>query len=50
MADIAMRRPSDDTAMASMTPAVPDVNESRSQLNVLASALSSTVVPRDASW
>src|ERR1700754_5147246 len=39
IADIAMSRPSDDTAMASITPAVPEVNESSSQLKVFASAL-----------
>ena len=40
IADIAISRPSEETAMASTTPAVPDVNESSSQLKVFASALS----------
>jgi hypothetical protein len=40
MADIAISRPSDETAMASTTPAVPDVKESNNQLKVFASALS----------
>src|SRR5215470_7875772 len=43
MADMAISRPSDETAIASSTPAVPEVNESRSQLKVCASWLSSTV-------
>ena len=34
MADIAMRSPSEETAIASCTPAVPDVKVSSSQLNV----------------
>src|SRR5258708_28690675 len=44
MADIAISRPSDDTAIASSTPAVDEVNESRSQLKVFASELSSIVL------
>src|SRR5256885_10153527 len=40
VADIAINSPSDDTATASSTPAVPDVNESSSQLKVCASGLS----------
>ena len=40
MADIAMSSPSEETAIASRTPAVPEVNESSSQLNVCASWLS----------
>src|SRR5215475_2724943 len=46
MDDMAMSRPSEETAIASMTPAVPDVNESSSQLNFFASALSSIVAAR----
>ena len=34
MADIAMRSPSEETAIASRTPAVPDAKVSSSQLNV----------------
>src|SRR5919112_118477 len=40
IADIAMSRPSEETAMASTTPAVLEVKESRSQLKVFA------VIPR----
>ena len=35
IADIAISRPSEETAIASSTPAVLEVNESSSQLNVL---------------
>src|SRR5258705_8620939 len=50
MDDMAISSPSEETAIDSSTPAVPEVNESSSQLNVLASWLSSTVpVPRNAS-
>src|SRR5437763_5592531 len=44
VADIAMSKPSEDTATASSTPAVPDVNESNSQLKVCASGLRFTVL------
>jgi hypothetical protein len=40
IADMAISRPSEETAMASTTPAVPDVKESSNQLKVFASALS----------
>jgi hypothetical protein len=36
---MAISRPSEETAIASTTPAVPDVNESSNQLKVFASAL-----------
>jgi hypothetical protein len=39
IADMAISRPSEETAMASITPAVPEVKESSSQLKVFASAL-----------
>ena len=39
--DMAISRPSEETAMASRTPAVPAVNESSSQLKVRASGLRS---------
>src|SRR5690349_18505090 len=45
VADIAISSPSEDTATASNTPAVPDVNESSSQLNVCASGLSGAARP-----
>src|SRR2546430_4218004 len=45
VADIAINNPSEDTATASCTPAVPDVNESSSQLKVCASGLSWVACP-----
>src|SRR5690349_17160604 len=50
VADIAINSPSEDTATASSTPAVPDVNESSSQLKVCASGLSWVACRWALSW
>ena len=45
IADMAISRPSEETAIASRTPAVLEVKESSSQLNVRASGLRSPMAP-----